>query len=668
MMKSLKINFSDTQIKIMTGKSIQAKEWDDKSIMKAVVLKQKGGKGSLEFTRKHIAPLPSIRTVQQHFESLSFKAGILSDNIQVLHHQTSDFSPSQLRFGIYLDEKAIIPGESLDQSTGEYVGKVSLPPRDEHATSILVFLCCGVEYRLKMPVAFHFTGKSDTGDAQAIFLIELVKNIEGNSNIKIDFVVFDLGPTNVSMLKKLGMSLTKGNKAYWMSHPVDSIRKLYFIPDLEHCTKNVIAGLRNHNITIPQQFVEKFSLLSNTAKILDVENLCKSQEKFDFKGSKDLKDSIVNPDHFTKMRSHTFEALMAPAVVTSLELFDQMKRKRSNEKLNPTAFLLARVDQWHALTSQGQLNTNDDSYLKQKDFLIESVELISKMAIGNRHNICQTGSVWGTLALLELSEFWISIGMPFVKPSYLLNNCIENFFSLIASKQTKPSAVHATHDIKAISISKFFSDPVKGSYNWEETDEVAEQDDFSILTLLKGRKKIANSNLNVPTMSVVKVPAVVTLSDIFDHSFEHLTFYCFVCDILTSIFSNNQCEVCDMSSIDPENTKETHHKLQNLKVSKESPLYFAFSQEKTLLRPSILMENFFFQLEFIYSELHEEAKSPMIMKAEFLTEFCANDISFIHCKNLEEKIIESFISKRLKIVHELRLVHRKSRFASKSLQ
>lgn len=652
----------------MTGKTTRAKEWDDKSIMKAVVLKQKGGMGSLEFTRKHIAPLPSIRTVQQHFETLAFIPGILSDNIQVLHHQTADFSPSQLRFGIYFDEKAIMPGESLDLSTREYIGKVSLPPRDEYATNILVFLCCGIEYRLKMPIAYHFTGKSDTRQAQANFLIELINYTEANSCIKIDFVVFDLGPTNVSMLKKLGMSLTKGNKTYWMLHPCDDSRKLYFLPDLEHCTKNIIAGLRNHNITIPEQFVEKFELFSNTAKILDVENLCKSQEKYDFKGAKDLKDGIVNPDHFSKMRSHTFEALMAPAVVTSLELFDQIKRKRGNEKLNPTAFLLARVDQWHTLTSQGHLNTNSDEYQAQKDFLLESIELLSKMQVGNRYNICQTGSVWGTLALLELTELWIGMGMPHVKPSNLLNNCIENVFSLIASKQSKPSAVHATQGIKAVSISKFFNDPIKGSYNWEGNDDYFERENYSILTLLKGRNKVPHTNPDKSIFSVVSVPAIVTLEDIFDHSFEHLTFYCFICEMLTSIFSNNQCEVCDLSCIDPENTKEVHHQLQNLKVSKESPLQFAFSREKSLLRPSILMENLFFQLEYIYSELYEVEKSPSVIKAEFLTEVYANDFSLVHCKNLEDKIINSFVDKRLKIVHELRLVHRKSRFASKSLQ
>ena len=123
-----------------------------------------------------------------------------------------------------------------------------------------------------------------------------------------------------------------------------------------------------------------------------------------------------------------------------------------------------------------------------------------------------------------------------------------------------------------------------------------------------------------------------------------------------------------MTCIDPENTKEAHHKLQNLKLSKESQLYFAFSREKSLLRPSILMENLFFQLEYIYSELYEVEKSPIVMRAEFLTEVHENDLSFIHCKYLEDKIIDSFIDKRLKIVHEIRLVHRKSRFSSKSMQ
>lgn len=671
MNSSLRGHFSENQINIIMGKSIRARAWDDETVMKAVVLKHKGGQACLEFTRRHIAPLPCVRTIQRHFEALKYKPGILNDNIEVLRHQVADFSVSQLRFGIYFDEKALIPGESLDPCTGEYIGKITLPPRDEYATNILCFLCCGIECRLKMPVAYQFTGKSDTGKAQAEFLIDLVKYVEEHTAVKIDFVVFDLGPTNVSMLKNYGLSLKKGSRTFWINHPCDSNRKLFFIPDLEHCTKNVIAGLRNHNVTISNRFVDQFSLVSATAKISDVEKLCKSQMNYDFKASKKLTDSIVNPDHFTKMKSQTFEALMAPDVVTSLELFDKIKRKGNNEKMNPTAFLLAQVDQWHSLTSRGQINSHDAIYQDQKKFMLEAIDLIDTLLIGNRHNICQTGSAWGTLALLELSEFWIDIGMPFVKPQYLLNNCIENLFSLIASKQLKPSAVHATHGLKSISISKFMNEPINGSYNWEKNEELTDSQEFSILTLLKGRKNNRNNNSDVDVMiPVLDVPEIVHLTDIFDHEFEHQKFYCFLCDLSTSIFSKNDCEVCDILCIDAEHTFESYHQLQNMKSSTtNNPLVSSFSTNMDLLRPSIIMENFYFQLEYVYSELLRHDMSPVAMKTAFINEvFSGVSPSFIHCKSLEDIVVENFIDKRIKLIHEVRLVHRKSRFASKSLQ
>lgn len=662
---ALKEYFSNAQMQLITGEVSKVKSWDEKTIMKSVVVKFKGGERTLDFVRKHIAPLPSTRTVQTHFENLKLKPGILCENIEVLKHQVAEFSASQCRFGLYVDEKALIPGESYDPTTKEYIGKVTLPPTDEHATNVTVFLTGGIELRLKMPTAYHFTGKSNTGEAQAKFLIELIKFIEQNSPVKIDFIVFDLGPTNVSMLKNLDNSIGKGSKKYWIEHPCDSNRRLYTIPDLEHCTKNIIAGLRNHNITIPNSFVEKYSLTSSQAKITDVEALCKSQAKFDFKASNQLTDSIINPDHFSKMKSHTFEALMKPEVVTSLELFDQIKRKRGNEKVNATAFLLARIDQWHQLTSQGHLHVDDEDFLDKKKFLIESANLFDQMSIGNRHNICQSGALWGTLAFLDLTEFYCSIGMPLVKPALFLNNCIENFFSILASKQIKPSAVHATAGIKSISISKFLNDPISGSYNWEK--DIAESD-FSILTLLREKKKIEITSEANEIPSTIHVPSVILIDEIFDHDFEHQTFYCFIFKIFNKIFEKNKCDACYDVCVDDQNIHENYHKLQDLKLSKDNPLVSPFSQTTSSLRPSKSMEIFFFQLEFIYSELLDIAKSPEVMKTLFLNEVCGNQLSFVHCASLENEIIENFINIRLKLVHELRLVHRKSRFASKSLQ
>lgn len=655
---------SNNQMQLLTNQVLKVKEWDENSIMKAVVLKFKGGSNVLEFTRKHVCPLPSLRTIQRHFEKLDFMPGILSDNLKVLKNLVTDFSLSQLRFGLYFDEKAFIPGESRVGGTDNFIGKVTLPPRDEYASNVLLFLVGGIQERIKIPVAFHFTSKSDTGKAQAEFLLKIIIETEEKTGIFIDFICFDLGPTNQAMLKELGNSIGKSNKNFHISHPRDSERKLFLVPDNEHCCKNLIANFRNHDVEIPQKFVQKYSLSSNIAKLSDVEKLCKSQMKLDFKADKNLTDAIINPDHFAKMKSHTFEAIMTESVVASLELHDQIKRKRDSNKVSATAFVLAKIDQWHHLTSKGELCVEDENYSEIKNFLLESIEIIDNLKFNNRHNICQTGAVWATLALLELTEYWSTIEMPHTKVKYLLNNCIENAFSIISSKQIKPSPCHIVEGIKAYSISKFFNDPITGSYNWERDSF---ENGFSLLKYLKGKREKTQNFVDVYEPKI-DIPTIVKMQDIFDYDYEHFTFYCFICDTINDIFSKHSCDDCKDLCIDQENVREKYHKLQNIKSSTDHPLIFKFSHNTIVLRPSKLLENLFMQLEFVYSEILQHEENSSVIKNAFMKEVESNFLIPIHCETLHEKIIQTFITKRLNISKEIRLVHRKSRFASKSLQ
>ena len=233
LLDSLKLYFEDDQLKSLQNKSLSVKKWTNSTIKKAIMILSLGSSRALNYCRKFIAPLPCDRTVRRHLESFVIQPGILDIVIDVVRLKVENFTPTQLRMGLVIDEKAIVPGESLERKSKEYIGKATLPPGNLYADNVLVFLLVGIEIRVKEIVAYHLTTKKGDAEAQTKFLLELIKYIENNTDIKIDFITYDLGPANTSMLKHLERSLLKGEREPFISHPIDESRKLYLIPDPE---------------------------------------------------------------------------------------------------------------------------------------------------------------------------------------------------------------------------------------------------------------------------------------------------------------------------------------------------------------------------------------------------------------------------------------------------
>lgn len=134
------------------------KGWSNTTIKKAIIVKQKGGKNFLDFIRNIVALLPSARMLQQRLEKLEFEPGVLKQNIQSIANDTSEFHPSQKRFLILYDEKAIISGLQQNNSSGKIFGYTTLPCSKEKAVNAMVFLVAGIELRLKKIIAYHLVG------------------------------------------------------------------------------------------------------------------------------------------------------------------------------------------------------------------------------------------------------------------------------------------------------------------------------------------------------------------------------------------------------------------------------------------------------------------------------------------------------------------------------
>lgn len=176
--------------------------------------------------------------------------GILHFNINVLKMIISDFTPSQLRGTLKIDEKSITPACVYDQNLKMFIGNVTLPPSSLTAQNAYVVYLCLMDIRVKIVTGCHFTDKSTSGEAQKASIFELIREIESKTGVIIDLISLDIGPINSSFLKSVGVSFSKGSRINSFRHPYDSSRVIRVNPDQVHNLKNVTLGFRNHDVRI----------------------------------------------------------------------------------------------------------------------------------------------------------------------------------------------------------------------------------------------------------------------------------------------------------------------------------------------------------------------------------------------------------------------------------
>lgn len=99
----------------------------------------------------------------------------------------------------------------------------------------------GISSRWKQIVAYHFTDKSS--EAYKSIVCEIIKIAE-QIGLKVHCVTSDMGSLNQAMWKSFGIKSgrTKNGKleiTNYVSHPMDSTRKLFFVADVPHIFKNI---------------------------------------------------------------------------------------------------------------------------------------------------------------------------------------------------------------------------------------------------------------------------------------------------------------------------------------------------------------------------------------------------------------------------------------------
>lgn len=641
LVKNLSKYLSPEQIEIINGKKNVV--WSNECVRKSLLVKIRGGGRVLNYVRQNCIPLPCSSTINRRIKDIDFSTGILYFNLQILKAKCESLDFNEKRFGLVFDEKAIIPGIQKDQTNNVHIGKATIKAPshkttdDQLANHGLLFMVTGIDPRIKEIVAYELTGASTCPIEMKTYIFKLICEVENISKIFIDFLSLDMSPCNCSFLNQCGISMTKNNKLFSIVHPNDSNRILYIKPDDVHNIKNQVSGIRKHKIILSKILVEKFDLASSVANFSDIEKIFNGQKQSVYKYAPKLSGTSIAPNHFEVMREENAKNLISSDVSKAIQYLAK------NDKKNPTAFLIEQIEKFHSITTStsGWILDDQESYEDDIKFLKFMAEIFYP-------NICYQkaylksvpGAVMSIRVLIEYSQFLFDIGCKRVIPSRMLSNSIENIFSIITAKTSKPSALDFQHALKAVCISNYEREIVRGSnYEFDENCDLNSIDFLSILQTSKEDGNIENtdSDYDENLMQIVFIPDDINVAELFYNSLETLAFERDMKVLSNKIFLDLDCAVC-------------------------KSLFFL---DDSLSR---IISDFYLKLEFLFRKLVETiSPNEKIFHDSFLWNVDNLENSFLHCFTSKAIVANKFLLNRIKLSLNCRFVHRANKFASKSI-
>jgi hypothetical protein len=104
-------------------------------------------------------------------------------------------------------------------------------------------------------------------------------------------------------------------------------------------------------------------------------------------------------------------------------------------------------------------------------FLQSVITLFDQISVGNRGvwKPIQTGVILSTLSVLELQDRLINSGnFKFLLTSRLTQDCLENLFSCVRSKNPTPTPLELKNNLRLLTVAQYLKGAENGSYDLDE--------------------------------------------------------------------------------------------------------------------------------------------------------------------------------------------------------
>lgn len=197
------------------------------------------GRKGYTYFREVGFPLPCVRTLHTHIESLRFKPGIQEEMLSLMVGKIQGIPDKHKMVALNFDEMELNPAYEYDVSTSSFIGHVTLPKNTQvKATKALVVMLKFLTYNWKYLIAWELTGSSVAATHQKEFLTECIRRVE-MAGVRVVALISDMGSNNTGTFRDFGVRVNRNERVYGFTHPFSSDGQIYVIPDVPHVVKNI---------------------------------------------------------------------------------------------------------------------------------------------------------------------------------------------------------------------------------------------------------------------------------------------------------------------------------------------------------------------------------------------------------------------------------------------
>lgn len=346
----------------------------------------------------------------------------------------------------------------------------SLPEHFSHS----VFIHVGIGERWKQVVAYHFTGKSIAGVALKN-LVTTVINMASEIELQVVAVTSDMGPANQAMWRSFGICSSRTQLVSYIPHPTATNCHLHFLADIPHVLKNLCSALcRQKTFTLTEDMCSMNGLPSREVCLSHITYLASFQDQKDLKLAPKLTvESVTSTSHFKKMNVAHALNIFSHSVSAGLRYL--VEKEGYSQNLLTTAWFIELVHNWfkfmssrHPVLALSQRNILE--YSKAITLLNNFISIMNSIQIGNKviWKPVQCGIQLSTCSIINLCKELLEKDLSFLLTSRFSQDCVENLFSLVRSRNPVPSAREFKYSLKLICVAQYLKH-VKSS-NYEEDE------------------------------------------------------------------------------------------------------------------------------------------------------------------------------------------------------
>lgn len=339
----------------------------------------------------------------------------------------------------------------------------------------MVFMLCGIACRWKQIIGYYFTSDGFNGAILQPIIVDILHRAN-SIGLTVNSITSDMGSCNQGLWKAFGITAGKYNKCInYVTHPVNSNRNLYVMADVPHLLKNLKACILNNKfLLLSKNIVHKYNLPTNMVQAKHFEEIILAQKELQFLLTPKLSINDVNTkNNFDKMRVNKAKNLLSHEVSTALEF---LADENSKPEYITTAFFVKIIVKWYTImTSRHRcisLGTKDlEKYKDTFSFLNEIIEIFSNLHIGNKGDFkpVQKGVIISTKSILELADYLFrERKFQLLLTGRLTQDCVENLFSVLRSKNVTLNALQFKNNLKLIATSLYMRSISRANY--EEDD------------------------------------------------------------------------------------------------------------------------------------------------------------------------------------------------------